>query len=200
MDLTVFITHVGLFRFKCMSFGLSSAPSCFQKIMSLILAGIQGVSIYLEDVVVHAPSTSFHDTRLKQVFQRLEQHGVTLNSEYRFGVEEILSFRLLKEDITPIMSHTEAIISLLDMQSPSRLSSFLGMAAHYLRFMAHYSDSTPPPPAPAAQEGGQIDTGLPRAIIERQLTSPPTLTHFSLTAPTIGTCNASGMALGAVLS
>jgi len=104
MDLTVFITHVGLFRFKCMSFGLSSAPSCFQKIMSLILAGIQGVSIYLEDVVVHAPSTSFHGTRLKQFFQRLEQQEVTLKSEYRFGVEESLSFRLLKEDITPIMS------------------------------------------------------------------------------------------------
>ena len=58
MDLPAFVTHMGVFRFKRMAFGLSSAPSCFQKIMSLILAGIQGVSIYLDDVVVHAPSVS----------------------------------------------------------------------------------------------------------------------------------------------
>ncbi len=75
MDLTAFVTHVGVFRFKRMAFGLSSAPSCFQKIMSLILAGIQGVSIYLDDVVVHAPSAALHDDRLEQVFQRFEQHG-----------------------------------------------------------------------------------------------------------------------------
>lgn len=30
--------------------------------MSLILAGIQGVSIYLDDVVVHVPSSTLHTT------------------------------------------------------------------------------------------------------------------------------------------
>ena len=63
-----------------------------------------------------------------------------------FGVEEVvfLGFRLSKEGIAPIMSHTEAILSLPDPQTPSQLSSFLGMAAYYLRFMPHYSDSTEP--------------------------------------------------------
>lgn len=75
MDLTAFVTHVGVFRFKRLAFGLSSAPSCFQKIMSLILAGIQGVSIYLDDVVVHAPSTSLHDACLEQVFCALNSTG-----------------------------------------------------------------------------------------------------------------------------
>ncbi len=206
MDLTAFVTHVGVFRFKRMAFGLSSAPSCFQKIMSLILAGIQGVSIYLDDVVVHAPSAALHDDRLEQVFQRFEQHGVTLNSEKcMFGVEEVefLGFRLSEKGIAPIMSHTEAILSLPDPQSPSQLSSFLGMAAYYLRFMPHYSDSTAPLRrllrkdvtwdwTPACHEAVRI--------IKRQLTSPPTLTHFSLIAPTMVTCDASGVALGAVLS
>lgn len=65
--------------------------------MSLILAGIQVVSIYLDDVVVHAPSIVLHDTRLEQVLH----HGFTLNSEKcMFGVEEVvfLGFRLSKED------------------------------------------------------------------------------------------------------
>ena len=37
-NLTAFITHTGLYRYTRMPFGLSSAPSCFQKIMSTILA------------------------------------------------------------------------------------------------------------------------------------------------------------------
>ena len=39
--------------------------------MSLILAGIQGISIYLDDVVVHAPTTALHDDRLEQVFRQI---------------------------------------------------------------------------------------------------------------------------------
>ncbi|KAJ8356497.1 hypothetical protein SKAU_G00192910 [Synaphobranchus kaupii] len=189
-----------------MAFGLSSAPSCFQKIMSLILAGIQGVSIYLDDVVVHAPSTTLHDARLEQVFQRFRQHNVTLNVEKCvFGAEEVefLGFRLSRAGITPIMSHTEAILSLPDPRSPSQLSSFLGMATYYLRFLPHCSDATAPLRqllrkdavwdwTPACQEAVRI--------IKRQLTSPPTLAHFSLTAPTLVTCDASGVALGAVFA
>ena len=122
-----------------------------------------------------------------------------------FGVKEVefLGFRLSKEGITPIVSHTEAILSLPDPQSPSQLSSFLGMATYYLRFMPHYSDSTAPLRqllkkdvtwdwTPACHNAVRI--------IKQQLTSPPTVTHFSLTAPTMVTYNASGVALGAVPS
>lgn len=77
------------------------------------------------------------------------------------------------------------------------------MAAYYLRFMPYYSDlmaplrqllkkDTPWNWTPACHEAVRI--------IKQQLLSPPTLTHFSLTAPTIVTCDASGVALGAVLS
>ncbi|ROL53705.1 hypothetical protein DPX16_2426 [Anabarilius grahami] len=47
-NLTAFVTHAGVFLYMCMPFGLSSAPSCFQKIMVSVLAGILGVAIYLE--------------------------------------------------------------------------------------------------------------------------------------------------------
>ena len=35
-DLTAFITHEGLFRYKRIPYGLGSAPSCFQRMMSAI--------------------------------------------------------------------------------------------------------------------------------------------------------------------
>ncbi len=38
-DLTAFITHDGLFGFKHVCFGLASAPSAFQKLMTCALSG-----------------------------------------------------------------------------------------------------------------------------------------------------------------
>lgn len=44
-NLTAFVTHMGVFRFKRIHFGLSSAPSCFQKIMATVLAGLPGTAV-----------------------------------------------------------------------------------------------------------------------------------------------------------
>ena len=51
--LTAFVTHVGVFQFRRMPFGLSSAPSAFQKMMTSVVAGIPGVAVYMDDIVVH---------------------------------------------------------------------------------------------------------------------------------------------------
>jgi len=39
-DKTAFITRCGCFRFRVMSFGLTNAPSVFQRLMDLVLAGL----------------------------------------------------------------------------------------------------------------------------------------------------------------
>ncbi|KAL2077907.1 hypothetical protein ACEWY4_025592 [Coilia grayii] len=70
MDLTAFVTHMGVFRYKHMPFGLSSAPSCFQKIMSLILADIQGVSIFLDDVLLVERLVAFASRALMPAEQK----------------------------------------------------------------------------------------------------------------------------------
>lgn len=47
-----------------------------------------------------------------------------------------------------------------------------------------------------------LDVGLPQSRVRHQTAAhvATTLTHFSLTAPTLVTCDASQVALGAVLS
>lgn len=51
-DLTAFITHEGLFRYKRVCYGLASAPAAFQKLMCTILRGVTGVQCYLDDIIV----------------------------------------------------------------------------------------------------------------------------------------------------
>lgn len=79
-NLMAFITHTRLYRFKRMAFGLSSAPSCFQKIMTTVLAGCPGVVVCLDDIVVHGPYAAIQDECLWQVFISLNRHHLTLKS------------------------------------------------------------------------------------------------------------------------
>ena len=51
---TAFITQEGLFEFKVMLFGLYNAPAPFQRLINLVLAGIQWSEclVYLDDIIV----------------------------------------------------------------------------------------------------------------------------------------------------
>ncbi|XP_029725276.2 uncharacterized protein K02A2.6-like [Aedes albopictus] len=66
-DITVFITNKGLFRFKRLPFGLVTAPELYQKVMDQILAGCEGTSWYLDDVIIEGSTREEHDKRLKKV-------------------------------------------------------------------------------------------------------------------------------------
>lgn len=205
-DLTAFVTHAGVFRYTRMPFGLCSAPSCFQKVMSTILAGIPGTAVYLDDIVVHGPDQPTHDTRLHRVFEAFTKHHLTLNEEkclFSVPVVEFLGFHLSARGIEPLSSNVEAIRRIPEPTSATQVASFLGMTAYYLRFLPHYSQTTTPlrqllrkdEPwdwSPACVEAF--------STLKAQLTSPPVLAHFNLPSPTLLTCDASAAAVGAVLS
>ena len=54
--LTTINTHRGLFQYNRLPFGISSAPSIFQRTLESLLAGLAKVSIYLDDI----PSSHRH--------------------------------------------------------------------------------------------------------------------------------------------
>ena len=76
-SLTAFVTHSGLYRYVRCPYGLKSLPQCFQKVMETLLQSLQGVQVYLHDVVVCDRTRAEHDIRLKAVLDRLQQHEVT---------------------------------------------------------------------------------------------------------------------------
>jgi len=59
-DLTTFITHRGLFRFKVMPFGLINAPATFSRIMRKLLYKLQQLRNYLDDVLAHTGDWKDH--------------------------------------------------------------------------------------------------------------------------------------------
>lgn len=60
-------THKGLYAMNRLPFGIASAPSIFQMIMDNMLKGFQGVSCYLDDILVTGKSKDEHLRNLEAV-------------------------------------------------------------------------------------------------------------------------------------
>lgn len=76
-----FIILYSLSRYKRLMFGISCAPEIFQKVMDTIVAGLEGVIVYLDDAMVFGRTPHEHDQRLKALLARFEEYGVLLNKE-----------------------------------------------------------------------------------------------------------------------
>ena len=46
-DKTAFVTRKGQFRFRVLSFGLANSPNIFQRLMTMVLAGLHVISFTL---------------------------------------------------------------------------------------------------------------------------------------------------------
>ncbi|XP_062513350.1 uncharacterized protein K02A2.6-like [Corticium candelabrum] len=64
-------TSKGLFTYTRMPFGISTAPSIWQREMDRILAGVAGTVCYMDDILVVGENESQHDERLMAVLQKL---------------------------------------------------------------------------------------------------------------------------------
>ncbi|KAI3367271.1 hypothetical protein L3Q82_008317 [Scortum barcoo] len=172
--------------------------------MATIFAGIPGVVVYLDDIVVHGGKAAIHDERLSRVLDVLTHHNLTLNGEkciFAAPVIEIVGFCLSTSGLSPLHSNVDAILCL--PEPTAQLSSFLGMTTFYLRFLPRYSETTAPLRAPSSSwmhpgHGPPCSAAVRK--LKSQLTSPPVVAHFDPQSPTFVTCDASNTAVGAVLS
>ena len=77
--LTTFITPFGRFYFKRLPFGLTSASEIFQRRMTELLEGIDGIVVTQDDILVSGGTMAEHDERLNKVLRVVSDAGLTLN-------------------------------------------------------------------------------------------------------------------------
>ena len=77
---SAFTTHRGLFEFVRMPFGLCNAPATFQRLMQVVLSGLEGRScfVYIDDMLVVSKTFEEHLQHLGQVFGKLQKSGLRL--------------------------------------------------------------------------------------------------------------------------
>ena len=118
-DRKLLFTHTteGLFQFKVMPFGLCNAPATFQRLMDLVLAGLQWSDylVYLDNVIVLGRSFREHLYNLKSVLQRLSKSGLRIKPAKCFSFfqskVQYLGLIISREGIATDPSKTESVNS-----------------------------------------------------------------------------------------
>ena len=56
--------------------GLRNAPQSFQKLMDHVTAGMSGVYVYMDDIMVFSKDEEAHLTIISDLFERLTKNGL----------------------------------------------------------------------------------------------------------------------------
>ena len=205
-SITTFTTHVGLFRYKRLLFGVSSAPEIYQNEIRKVIQGIPGVANMSDDLVVHGKDKSEHDKRLRQVFERLRRNGLTLNQDKSvFGVDEIefLGHKLSKGGVDPGLGKIDSVLSFKQPKDCDEVRSFLGLVNYLGRFIPNLADLSGPLRKMINKKGADFEFGRSQIqafdALKKVLVSHETLGYFDVDAETRLITDASPIGLGAVL-
>ena len=145
--LTTFITPYGRYCFRKLPFGISSAPEYFQRRMSDILEGHEGVLCHIDDIIIFGRNKQEHDKRLQIALKSIQAAGVTLNSEKcEFNKERLLFLGHIidKNGISPDPAKTSAVAQMERPQSITELGRFMGMVNQLGKFTPNLAELAQP--------------------------------------------------------
>ena len=205
-SLTTFITRQGLMRYRRCPYGLKSLPQAFQKVMESVLRGLEGVQVYLDDII-YAATSDQHETRLAAVLERLKKHQITLNFEkckLRQKQVEFLGFIISKEGVAV---NPDRVKALRDLPSPAGLKdlqAMLGLFGFYSRFVPSYSTLMEPLRCPLRKGAPPLKwTAELQAVMDevrQRILTSQALAMYDPALSTRVTTDASDVGVGAVLS
>ena len=149
MEKTAFCTRQGNFEFRVMPMGLVNASFTFQKMMQLVLSGLQWqiCMVYLDDVIVYSKSFETHLENLRLVFDRLKCEGLKLKArKCHFCRTEVLYLGHIvgKDGIRPNPDKIAIIQNYPVPQDCSEVRSFVALVSYYRRFIKNFASIATP--------------------------------------------------------
>jgi hypothetical protein len=125
----------GKYEYCRLPMGVCNSPDIFQERMSDLMAGLEFVRTYLDDLLVLTKGDwSDHLHSLEQVLSRLAQAGLKVNATKSFfgrTETEYLGFWITRHGIRPISKKVEAIQLLQPPTTRRQLRHFIGLVNYY---------------------------------------------------------------------
>ncbi|KAA0709172.1 hypothetical protein E1301_Tti017617 [Triplophysa tibetana] len=204
-QITTFAVHNGVYRYKRLIFGVSSASEQYQHEIASALAGIEGVENISDDVIVHAPDSETHNQRLQAVLKRLKECGLTLNPlKCQFSMDRLnfMGILLTQKGIGPTEERVRAVVEAREPQNVSEVRSFLGLVSYSSRFIPQFATLAEPLRRLTRKDSEFVFGTEQKSAFEalkQELGRAGTLAYFDKDAPTRVVADASPVGLGAVL-
>lgn len=132
-----------------MPFGLCNTPATFQRLMQVVLAGLEldCCFVYFDDILVASKSFEEHLHHLQLVFDRLHIAGLRLKpTKCLFLCEEVpyLGYVISKHGIRPDPMKTDKVRNFPTPTDPTKVRQFLGLASYYQRFVPGFAKVAAP--------------------------------------------------------
>ena len=77
----------GTFQFEVMPFGLMNSEATFQRIIDRIVANVESVMCYADDVVIHSATKEEQIGNHETVKKFFKEHGLRLRLKKRFFMQ-----------------------------------------------------------------------------------------------------------------
>ena len=134
---TAFSTHLGLYEFLRMPYGLKTAPQTFQRILNSIFSDMlyNWLIIYIDVLIVWSDNETEALQHYDRVFQRAIDFGIQFKpTKCAFFSQDlqVLGHRITPTGRFPTSKGTEAISAMPHPKNVSGVKRFLGMVG-YLR-------------------------------------------------------------------
>ncbi|XP_029156062.1 uncharacterized protein K02A2.6-like [Nylanderia fulva] len=199
------ITHKGLFRYKNIPEGVSPAPADVQRKMDECLRGINSVITYIDNVYVTGKTEEEHMANLLLVCKRLQECGLRVNkhkSKFFQNKIEILGFVIDRNGLHKAKSKVDAIVNAPKPSNQKELSSFLGLAVFYDRFLSNRSLNLKPLYDLQNSVKFNWNAECDKAFewVKNELISPRVLAHYDQKEKLLLACDASDYGISAILS
>lgn len=136
-------THLGLFRYRRLIFGVSSAPTTFQSMMDQIIMGLILVVCFIDDLLIGGETFEECMENLIRVLERLNEYNVKIKLEKCKFFEKSVTYlghEISGEGIRPNKQKVEAIMNAPRPQNVTQVKSFLGLINYYGRFLPNLSN------------------------------------------------------------
>ena len=207
-EITSFICPpLGRFNWKVLPFGLKLAPGHFARSLTTILGDLVSsdeVFLYMDDILIATASLERHYEVLDMVFDRLRAHQFYLNAAkcvFFHQKLEWLGHLITPEGIRCTPAKVDAVRKLKPPETLKQLRSVLGLTGFYRRFCKDYAKVTA---VLSNQLKQKILHWTPQAQmafdqLKELVTSAPVLIVPDPSLPFLIQCDASDLALGAVL-
>ena len=205
---TSFCTRLGLYQFNVLPFGLTNAPATFERLMETVLRGLQWYEclLFFDDIVVFGLAFEITLARLEHVFQRLMDAGLKLKPKkcVLFQKEvEFLGHIVGADGVKTQPDKIECVRNWPTPKNRKEVRSFLGLAGYYRRFIKDFAGMARPLTALTSVEASfQWNTECDKSFMDLKeaLTTAPVLGYPKPEGQMILDTDASGFAVGAVLS
>ena len=205
---TAFCTPEGLFEFSVMPFGLCNAPATFQRLMDMVLTGLQWDSclVYLDNILIVGKTFSKHLHNLRDVFGRLRGAGLKLQPRkcgFCLPVVGFLGHIVSATGVSTDPSKTEKVAEWPVPSTKREVQQFLGLANYYRKFVQDFASLAKPLHRLSEKNvwfSWTPDCQKAFELLRQKLVSSPILAFPDYSREFILDTDASDIGLGAVLS